>query len=70
MFFECKAFEHLRSEFSLLQLNPTVLSSSNIVDFKDWRVCKFVASLCMELIGGAEVALEPPPSRASQQAEG
>jgi hypothetical protein len=34
------------------------LTSSNIVDFKDWRVCKFIAS-CMELIGGAEVALAP-----------
>jgi hypothetical protein len=58
MIFECKAFEHLRSELSLLQLIPTDLTSSNIVDFKDWRVCKFIAS-CMELIGGAEVALEP-----------
>jgi hypothetical protein len=34
------------------------LTSSNIVAFKDWRVCKFIAS-CMELTGGAEVALEP-----------
>jgi hypothetical protein len=54
MLFECEAFAHLRGE--RLMMIPSDLTNRNLVDFSDWRVCKFVSS-CMELLDDGGMAL-------------